>query len=144
MKSSDLTFPLNDQTLLVVLPSIPTGFQHEGVHAWADLSGCDADVVSDTGSEVNPPDGVWNREYVTCHASITNNNNDAPWTFSFSGYFQKARVFPSRTTQRLCQAPKPETSSNIVMKPLLETWTDQSNIKHTNNAVHYLTLAVTV
>ena len=45
----------------------------------------------------------------------------APCTFSFSGYFQKARVFPSRTTQRRCQAPKPETSSNMVMKPLLET-----------------------
>ena len=52
------TFPLDDQTLLVILPGSPAGLQHEGVHAGADLSGCDGDVVSDTGAQVDPPDGV--------------------------------------------------------------------------------------
>lgn len=43
-------------------------------------------------------------------------------TFSFSGYFQKERLFPSRTNHLLCQAPNPDTSSNIVRNPLLVTW----------------------
>ena len=58
MRTSEPTFPLDDQTLLVILPGSPAGLQHEGVHAGADLSGCDGDVVSDTGAQVNPPDGV--------------------------------------------------------------------------------------
>ena len=53
-----LTFPLDDQALLVILSGRPAGLQHEGVHAGTDLSGCDGDVLSDTGTQVNPPDGV--------------------------------------------------------------------------------------
>ena len=58
LKYSLLTFPLDDQALLVILSGRPAGLQHEGVHSGADLSGCDGDVVSDTGAQVNPPDGV--------------------------------------------------------------------------------------
>ena len=56
-------------------------------------------------------------------------------------------MFPSRTTQRLCQAPKPETSSNMVMKPLLETCRENSQtleIQTVYSPRHYLTLAVAV
>ena len=46
----------------------------------------------------------------------------SPITLSFSGYFQKARVLPSSTTHLLCHAPNPDTSSNMVKKPLFDTY----------------------
>ena len=52
---------------------------------------------------------------------IIGKERDLPITFSFSGYFQKLSVFPSKTIHLLCQAPNPETSSNMVKKPRFVT-----------------------
>ena len=48
--------------------------------------------------------------------------DNLPIALSFSGYFQKDRGLPSSTTHLLCQAPNPDTSSNMVKKPLLDTY----------------------
>ena len=55
-QDGDVTLPLDDEALLVVLSGGAAGLQHEGVHAGADLSRGDADGVGNTGPEVNPSD----------------------------------------------------------------------------------------
>ena len=116
------TLSLHHEAVLVLLVRGPAGLQHEGVHPGADLARGDRHVLGHARPEVQSADGVCNSrasQYYGRNRRIS--SSLLPITFSFSGYFQNAKVFPSKTTQRRCQAPNPETSSNMVRNPRLVT-----------------------
>ena len=113
------TLCLHHEAVLVLLVRGPAGLQHEGVHPGADLARGDRHVLGHARPEVQSADGVCNSRVSVMAVIVA--YRLLPITFSFSGYFQNAKVFPSKTTQRRCQAPNPETSSNMVRNPRLVT-----------------------